>query len=349
MHDGRVEQSLIFSDQSPRYSEYQTLTRNTIALPTNTKRTSVAKTVFDIWRARLKLRQRYKAESRIVHVIMGSPWDIFYLPVAKKNGATILFTVHDAARHQGEENAVLDWISNRLIGLADHLIVLSDFTGKALKERFNIQVPVHTMSGALILNESEPAPAKTWNGKKPLRLLFFGRIFHYKGLSLLLEAFELVKKNSGKLVELTVAGEGDLTPYREALMRCPEVKIINSWISDEAKEAIFASHDINMVPYLDTFTSAVTLDGMWAGMPTIATPLPAFEQQLHDEENALIATEITALALADKIEMISNSKELYNKLAIGANVKARTLSAPFVANMWHDLFAKIANEKSRNQ
>jgi glycosyltransferase involved in cell wall biosynthesis len=345
MADGRVNQRLIFADEAASRPVLAATGLPFLTTPANRNPLNILQSLHRISQARASLWPWYEDNQRLVHVVMSSPWDQVFLDIPKRKGAKILLTVHDAQRHIGEESVFHSALESRLIEIADHVAVLSSYAGEVLRRRIGSRRPVHVVAPGLVMDSRAPGPSKTPPIGRPLKLLFFGRIHKYKGLDILLDAWERLHLESAPPVELTVVGSGDISPYRDMLARNPDVRLMHGWISDAEMERVFADNDVNILPYREGSLSATALAGMWAGMPTIATPIACFNEQLRNGVNALYSDDISAGAIAACIRRLAQSPELYARLARGAREKAISLSAPAVANNWHDLYREILSER----
>ncbi len=180
---------------------------------------------------------------------------------------------------------------------------------------------------------------------RPLKILFFGRLVAYKGLQTLLDAWEMLRRDGLPPVELTVACSGDISTNRAALSRNPDVRLMHGWMSDADMELVFAEHDVNILPYREGSLSATALAGMWAGIPTIATPISGLIEQLRDA--ALYTHDLSAGAVAASIRQLADSPDLYTQIARNAHAVAVSLSASMVAANWHDLYREISPARPR--
>lgn len=339
-----LEQRAIFSDQSPARAEFEALGIPFITVAGDRRPRPAA--LWRIARTRSRLKAWFEGRKPIVHVTMGSIWDQIYLGAARRQGATILVTVHNARPRIGEEvGRIAVEVEDRLIRLADHIAVLSDYAGEQMAERIGGRRPIHVVSPGLVMDSRPPGPPKAIQGTRPLKFLFFGRMEKYKGLGLLLAAWESIVESSSLPITLTIAGSGDIGEHLATIARLPRVELRHGWMSDSDMAEIFATHDVNLLPYSEGSTSATSLAGMWAGMPTIASPIGGFKEQLVPGLNALIMREISAEALAECMLQISASSDLYNRLAQGAHRQAKALSAPVVADRWRDLYERIWAER----
>jgi glycosyltransferase involved in cell wall biosynthesis len=341
---GEIDLRLLFAAGSARAPAMAAHGLPSIESPTASLSSSALGFPSRVLATRRQLNDWYRHDARgVVHVTMLAPWDLLFLDIPKRAGATILVTIHDAVLHLGEENPINEMIIGALIAQADHIVTLSKSSGEVLREKLKGRMPIHVISRGLIVDASTPRPPKAAPHDRPLKLLFFGRILEYKGLDLALEALELLRAEGGPNVELTIAGSGDLAPYRAALGRLPDVRlIVGDWMSDETKAAIFEEHDAQIVPYRATSVSGVVLSGLWAGMPTIATPLEPFFECLEDDGDCVFSTEVSPRAIAAAIRKLAESPELFDRLANGAHDKAHSLSAPIVAGLWRDLYREIS-------
>jgi glycosyltransferase involved in cell wall biosynthesis len=340
---GKANFRVVYCGQSPGLGAMQKL-----SLPEC--HTACARTLRDlphfpseILKTRHELSKFYSTgpQKRIVHITMASPWDQFYIDIAKKSGAKILLVVHDAQRHIGEKNFILDRLDSRLIGLADDVAVLTPYAGEVLSKRLGNKKRIHVVSPGLVMNAEAPAPPRTAPMGRPTRFLFFGRLHAYKGLDILLEAWSQFKTQRPNSADtLSIVGSGNIEPYRKALDANKDVLLEHGWISDARMAEVFSQHDVNVLPYLEGSESATALAGMWAGIPAIATRIGCFAEKLFDRENALL-TDVNSTHVAAAIAELASSELLYNQLADGTYRIAQRWAAPAVAQSWLTLYENI--------
>jgi glycosyltransferase involved in cell wall biosynthesis len=339
----RVRRRAVYCGQTPAIAAMQSLQIPSCQTAGTRDVRDIPALIPNIWQARSALRSFYHDHNkrRIVHITMASPWDQVYLDIAKSSGAKILLVVHDAQRHIGEESWVAVLLEKRLIAMADHVAVLSEYAGKVLNKRLRGRTPVHVISPGLVMNADPPGPAKRFPRDRELRFLFFGRIHAYKGLDILLDAWSKYQANpTAPKASLSIVGSGNIEPYRSAIGAATNIQLKHGWISDEDMAETFANHDVNILPYLEGSSSATSLEGMWAGMPTIATRIGGFADQLYDRRNALLCS-IDANSVSKAMLELASDGSLFDSLAHGAHEEAVRLSGPNVAENWIALYKAI--------
>src|SRR5262249_51097145 len=152
----------------------------------------------------------------------------------RPSGARLVSVIHDALPHPGEPLAPFARLRTRIeVGAADCVVTLSDHVARELRRgygdavRRSVSIP-HLAIGAA---PGAAAPRRHPAGRS-FGLMLFGRLLEYKGISRLLRAYELVR-HAGLPVTLSLIGQGNVAPYREALERLPDVVLVNRWLSDQ--------------------------------------------------------------------------------------------------------------------
>ena len=290
--------------------------------------------------ARRMVADFYRVTPRLVHVTMPSPMDLLYLPLLQRSGAKILITVHDASQHPGEESAALRMVMDRVYGIADHLVAVSDFVGESLRSANRFSAPVHVVPGGLLEDIGSPLPPRAAPTGRPIRLLFHGRIKHYKGVDLLLDAMEILNQKNVD-VTLTIVGSGDIGGLEDRIATLPNVSSVFRWTTDDERMALYADHDVNVLPYREASQSGVALRGLFAAMPTVATPVGALREQLRDGQNAVFSASVSSEAIANAIERLVRYED-YAALSQGAVNAAMQLDATTVTDRWLALYKHIA-------
>jgi glycosyltransferase involved in cell wall biosynthesis len=166
-----------------------------------------------------------------------------------------------------------------------------------------------------LLTYTEKRAKAVWDGERPLRLLFFGRMMDYKGLGLFTEAIELLR-TQGLRVEATVAGNGQMNGRREKL-EALGITVINRWLLDQELAQLLQSHDAVVLTHTEASQSGCAAAALGAGLPVIATPVGGLMEQIAHDVNGLVADRVDAAAIAHQIKRVANHPTLYRELAQG--------------------------------
>jgi glycosyltransferase involved in cell wall biosynthesis len=150
-----------------------------------------------------------------------------------------------------------------------------------------------------------------WDGSPPevtnpgtLRLLFFGKIRKYKGLSVFLEALAYVKEEIP--VQATIAGEFYVAPvpYRKAAERLGLSELLTwreRYIPNEEVPKLFRQSDLVVLPYLEATQSGVVPVAYQFEVPVVASDVGGLSEVVLEGRTGYLAPVGDARAIADKI------------------------------------------------
>lgn len=295
---------------------------------------------------------RYIQEQKIdvVFCTMDHLWNAFMTGVIQDSGAVYLLTVHDATRHPGEDQGWRRWLLRRDIDASDAALVLTRSVGVSLQENYSYPAYRTFLSTLGHFGDGRSdVGVRSLPADRPPRLLFFGRILHYKGLDLMLEALPILRKEFPKL-GLEVWGTGDITPYQAALDAVGDVRVENRWIEEEEIPGIFAATDLAVLPYREASQSAVVATAFAVGMPCVATPIPGLCEQVADGVTGVIAAGNSPAEYAEAVAMVLRDPAFYARLSQGClHAATTTLSwesiGVSVAEALHGAYARGKRDK----
>ncbi|MBG6187895.1 glycosyltransferase family 4 protein [Flavobacterium sp. CAN_S2] len=141
-------------------------------------------------------------------------------------------------------------------------------------------------------------------GKHGLKhnILFIGRIEKYKGIQLLLDAFNLLEKTNPKL-NLTIAGSGDLKFYEKQIeSRKDSITVINKWLSDDEIGYLISTCDFLVLPYIDASQSGIIPLAFGCGKTVVVTNVGALAEQVP---------EMTGIIVNPNVEEIANAINIF--------------------------------------
>src|SRR5260370_17352934 len=181
----------------------------------------------------------------------------------------LVLTVHDAAPHSegGSGTNSIEERLRRRLRAADDLVTLHGESCIAEFRRVSGDCKARikpAMHGVLMVPPQGAAPVQPLAG----RILFFGRMFAYKGLDVFLDAMDILVKR-GVQHQAVVAGRGPEMPRLGARMATiPTVEPIDASISPDATALPFQSAEVVALPYKDATQSSV-LAASFGDHPTV--------------------------------------------------------------------------------
>jgi glycosyltransferase involved in cell wall biosynthesis len=193
-------------------------------------------------------------------------------------GIPVVTTVHNIAGHESKRS--FRFATNRLIALSNVIIThLADPPAEFVKfvRRRTGRDPVHVPHGLLDLYRQAPQkldPPILAQGEKGI--LFFGAIRPYKGLDILLEAFEIVQKNlpTARLVIVGRPWEPWDRYARQIESQLSRDRVIArlGYIPTNEVAGYFDTCEIVVAPYLQfNSQSGAALSAIGMGKPLIVT------------------------------------------------------------------------------
>lgn len=164
-----------------------------------------------------------------------------------------------------------------------------------------IEHPFYDHFGDRIPIEKARETLKVDSTKKTV--LFFGFIRDYKGLDLLIDAFDMLDES----YQLIIAGEcyGSFDKYQRQIDKSPrkeDIHLHNHYISDAQVPAYFSAADLCVLPYKSATQSGITSISFHFDLPILATDVGGLKESVHHKKNGLIVDEATALAIGNSIK-----------------------------------------------
>jgi len=147
-------------------------------------------------------------------------------------------------------------------------------------------------------------------------VLFFGRIWPYKGLDHLIRAEPLISARVTD-VRFVIAGRGeDFARYR-AMMRDPDrFTVINEFVSSERRAQLFAEAAVVVLPYVEASQSGVIPIAYAHEKPVVATSVGGLPEAVEDGRTGFVVPPRDERALADAVVQLLEDRRL--RRAMGA-------------------------------
>lgn len=210
-------------------------------------------------------------------------------------GGRYALTIHDPVPHPGDaiSPGPIRVIRRRLRRHASLVIVHSQALAEEVAELGEVRAPIEVIPHGAGEAEFVPPP--------PDSLLFFGRMSHYKGLDVLLDAMASVWEQRPE-VKLTVAGEGDI-PSHPALSD-PRLTLRQEYLSEGELPALFTAATCLVLPYRQASQSGVGSQAMQHGRPVVATRVGGLPELVGEDWGRLVEPEDREALAAAILEVV---------------------------------------------
>lgn len=229
--------------------------------------------------------------------------------------------VHDVQHHPDRWKLLWSAVDRLLPSSPDIYVGLSRYSHEQLVQIHPNAQHVESRLGAIHPSLAADPDRIAANRR---RMLFFGRIEAYKGLDVLVDAFEKARRANGE-IELSVMGAGPIAPELAARMSALGVNLRNEWIPTGDMPSIIASHGVFVLPYTSATQSGIAAIALANGLPSIGTAVGALPEQVMDGRNGLIVPPGDADALADAMVKLAGDESLAREMSVQTLEIAREL------------------------
>lgn len=251
--------------------------------------------------------------------------DLLILWYARYRGLVTIVTIHDIDSFDKKAN---DFIERKCFSYIDGIIVHNQSSLNALSNKFDNNIPTNIIPHGNYLPFINDICAIKSNKTSKFSLLFFGQIKQVKGLDILLEALNIIKK-SGFQVELVIAGKAwksDLNEYESLIKDLNIADIVKTdfrYIPDEEVSFFYKQADLVVLPYRKIYQSGVLLLTLSYGKPILCSDLEPFREIIIDNKNGFLFKNENPMDLAIKIQEIILDKNKLNRVSDNANLMIR--------------------------
>jgi glycosyltransferase involved in cell wall biosynthesis len=282
----------------------------------------------------------------VIHLQQGHLWFNLALPLLRQY--PLVLTIHDPRHHIGDRASqkqlqmVMDFGYRRARQIIVH--------GQQLKQIVvdechisgdHVQVIPHIKLGDDIAQN----PIQEDNNL----LLFFGRIWEYKGLKYLIRAEPLITAQIPG-ARIVIAGEGeDFAHYRAMMVHPQHFIVYNEYIPGEKIPELFQQASIVVLPYIDATQSGVIPLAYTFAKPVVATTVGSLPEMVEHGQTGYLVPPRDERALAEAIVCLLQDKELRHKFGANGKRKIETeCSAQVVAQQTLDVYRRALNNVQPN-
>jgi glycosyltransferase involved in cell wall biosynthesis len=272
------------------------------------------------------------------------PLDLWFLEFSRKRGAKIVLTVHDLLPHNTGETHKATFVE--LYQMVDRIICHSDYIKLRLETEFFVPdikvsvIPHGPFFYDLPPTAQELAPPFIESEPRGAQVLWQGIISPYKGVDLLLRAWQQVETRDGEC-QLAIAGTGPselLEQVREQVksLELKRVTLQLRFVSTEELVALYRAADVVVYPYRAITTSGALATGLALGKAIVASDLPVFRELLTDGQNALLVDPQKSEDLAEALIKLAQDAALRELFA------SRVRAMDFGDQSWLSIAKKTA-------
>ena len=282
------------------------------------------------------MRYALTAKPKVFHVLWNGKLQhfdrTFLMLYYKLLGKKIIFHAHNvnAAKRDGVDTSLNRLTLKIQYRLVDHIFVHTARMKQELQQDFGVApgavtVIPHGVNNAVPDTDLTSAGAKQRLGlaDSDKTILFFGNIGPYKGLDLLIAAFQHLVADD-PCYRLIIAGKarGGTGEYLEEIRRSiadpasrgrilPKIE----YIPDEENEIYFKAADVLALPYREIYQSGVLFLGYSFGLPVVATDVGSFREDVREGETGFLCAPNNPSELARAIRIFFESS-LYRNLDV---------------------------------
>jgi glycosyltransferase involved in cell wall biosynthesis len=275
------------------------------------------------------LRTLRRLRPDIVHVQQGHLWlNLLGLPLLPD--VPLVLTIHDHTGHYGDgDHKTPQWVMNVAFKRATKVIVHAEQLKREVVERRGLEPDAVHVIPHVEIGSSQQRPRVGEDGHG---VLFFGRIWPYKGLDYLIRAEPLITKRVPD-ARFVIAGKGeDFGRYR-GMMRDPSrFTVHNDYVSAEQRAQLFAEAAVVVLPYVEASQSGVVPLAYSFEKPVVATAVGGLPEAVEHGRTGLVVPPRDEPALADSVARLLEDRALRREMGLAGRRKLeREWSAVSVA------------------
>ena len=239
----------------------------------------------------------------------------------------LVFTIHDIRPHPGDRlsQKTPQWIENLARRQADELIVHTQYTRNLLLREWPRAAERTHVIPHIQIGEAPPLPKAQEDENL---VLFFGRIWEYKGLEFLIRAEPLIAAKVPN-ARFLIAGEGeDFARYRRMMVHPDRFIVHNEYISEDRAAEYFHRASVVVLPYIEASQSGVIPMAYSAGKPVVATTVGGLPEMVESGRTGYLVPPRDSEGLAEAVTKLLLDHALRRSMGADAKRKIETECSP---------------------
>jgi glycosyltransferase involved in cell wall biosynthesis len=267
-----------------------------------------------------------KFSADVVHLYAGNFWFHLSSPWWRQ---PFVLTIHDTQLHPGDlpSQKTPEWAIEVAYRRADEIIAHAEF----VKQSFLAKYPIgperlHVIPHIKLGEEMVQTEVLEDNNT----VLFFGRIWEYKGLEYLIRAEPLITAEVPG-AKIVIAGQGeDFSRYRQMMVHPENFVVLNRYVSDADRDELFRRASVVALPYIEASQSGVVPVACTFSKPVVATTVGGLPEAVDDGATGFCVPPRDEKALAQAIVRLLKDPALRKCFGANANRKINTEGLPAI-------------------
>lgn len=248
----------------------------------------------------------------IIHIQGGHPWFSLALPWLRLKRHHIVSTLHDARPHLGENHLRTRFTMVLTRKYSGRIFV----HGRKIKELMAQCYPDNKIH-VIPIGEHNVAPLRKYETglkEEGNLVLFFGRIYQYKGLEYLIRAEPLITDEVPG-AKIVIAGRGeDFERYQRMMVNRENFIVHNHYISFKQGAELFERCSLVVLPYIDASQSGVVVAAYGFKKPVVITDVGSLPEVVDDGVTGYIVPARDEVALAEAVIKLLKDKALRKEM-----------------------------------
>lgn len=283
---------------------------------------------FSLPRARQPLRQIgmiYRLLRRIrgfdpdaIHIQQGHMWFNLALPLLGRY--PLVITIHDPKYHIGDKESrrtpqfITDYGHRR----GTQLIVHAENLVQVVVDRLHVSPDIVHAIPMIVQGDAAARPEVE---EEDNLILFFGRIWEYKGLEYLIRAEPLITAKAPD-ANFVIAGRGeDFDRYRRMMVHPERFTVHNEYVTADKRAELFRRASLVVLPYIDASQSGVIPVAYTYSKPVVTTTVGGLPELVDHGRTGFLVPPRDERALAEAVVRLLSNRELRHQM--GANGKRK--------------------------
>jgi glycosyltransferase involved in cell wall biosynthesis len=240
-----------------------------------------------------------------------------------------VLTIHDTEVHPGDlpSQKTPQWAIEIAYRRADQIIAHAEYVKASFLAKYPIGPErLHVIPHIKLGEETVQTAVLEENNT----VLFFGRIWEYKGLEYLIRAEPLITAEVPG-AKIVIAGQGeDFSRYRQMMVHPENFVVLNQYVSDAERDELFQRASVVALPYIEASQSGVVPVACTFSKPVVATTVGGLPEAVDDGHTGFCVPPRDEKALAQAIVRLLKDPALRKCFGANANRKINAEGLPAI-------------------